>query len=81
MLKIGDKIVCDNGKTYMIGEGVGFYKFAIIDEDGNTVNYYHPDYLIRILDKNEPVPLIVGEDENGDMIYTEVLTHLTGKQT
>lgn len=38
MIKIGDKIVCDNGHTYTIGKGNDRYDFSLIDEFGEEVN-------------------------------------------
>lgn len=31
-LKIGNKIVCENGHAYTLGEGDGFYTFSIVNE-------------------------------------------------
>ena len=45
-MKIGDKLICDNGKIYTLGEGNKAFDIGIIDENGIEVNTYHSEGLI-----------------------------------
>jgi len=65
-MKIGDKLICDNGKIYTLGEGNKAFDIAIIDENGLGVNAYHSECLIDCYPDCQGVQklLNVGIDED-----------------
>jgi hypothetical protein len=77
-IKIGDKLVCDNGHTYTIEQGNLFYPYSIVDEFGEAVNRVTESYLEECIDFNpeDPKHLCVGKDIDGILKYTRVLTLL-----
>ena len=73
-MEIGNKIKCDNGKTYTLAKG-RYYTFALIDELGVEVNLIH-DYALEDclpFRKEYQRSLCVGENEFGELDYTRII--------
>lgn len=73
-MKIGDKLICDNGHTYTIGEGDKHFNLGIYDKEGEQVNAYHDYSLERCMPnyKEEQLPLRVGF-ESKDFTFVKEL--------
>jgi len=74
-MKVGDKLLCENGHIYTLADGDGFYTFTIIDEFGEEINKIHDYYLedCLIQDEDEITSLCVGIDNNNYLKHTRVL--------
>jgi hypothetical protein len=74
-MKIGDKLVCDNGHTYTIEQGNLFYPYSIVDEFGEAVNRVTEGYLEECIDFDSEYQryLCVENDIDGNLKYTRIL--------
>ena len=82
IMKFGDRLICENGKTYTLGVPTRpetiwdtTYDFSILDETGTMVDEVTTYHLERCLaeDQNVKRLLSTGFDENGFLIRTKVL--------
>jgi len=65
-------LVCDNGKTYMICEGDGFYDFKLREGDWfKEINMVHRSYLEDAIKYNQTI--CVGRLENGNCEYALII--------
>ena len=78
-LDIGNKLVCDNGHTYTLVAGNGFYTFGVANESGEIVDYVMEYYLKDCLPltnqefDNWQDALCVGEDDFGNLEHVYIL--------
>jgi hypothetical protein len=77
-MNIGDKVKCDNGHTYTLANGDGFYTFALVDEFGDVVNLIHDYALEDCLPyrKEDQQSLCVGEDKFNKLKYTMITEYI-----
>lgn len=82
-MKIGDRLYCENGETYTLGNPTQVktiwdtaYDFSILNEAGQVVDEVTSYHLERCLVDNQQVKrsLNVGFDEKGFLIRTKVLS-------
>lgn len=79
-LRVGDKIICDNGETYTLVKGYGSYTFGILDKNDKIVNYVSDGYLEDCLPLDENSDgydsqkvLRIGTDKNGFENYVYII--------